>query len=66
MTPIDSGMRTGRRWVDLMSQKNIEFWAGELGCSQWQLLDAVAYVGLSVEDLRRHLRSNFARIEPTV
>jgi len=65
MTPIDSSVRAKRRWVNLMSQTDIEYWAGELGCSHWQLLDAVAYVGLAVEDLRRHLQSSFARIEPT-
>jgi hypothetical protein len=68
MTPINSSARGRRRWVDVMSQTDIEYWAKELGCSHWQLLDAIAYVGLGVDELRRHLGSRqwsgSTRIEP--
>ena len=44
-----------RRWVDPTSAEDIRYWARELGCSEWKLLDAVAFVGVLADDVRRHL-----------
>ncbi len=44
-----------RRWVDPASAEDVRYWARELGCSEWKLLDAITFVGMRVEDLRRHL-----------
>ena len=65
MNAIASGDAGGKkRWVDVMSPIDIRFWAGELRCSEGQLLDAVSYVGFKVEDLRRHLASHKVKVEP--
>ncbi len=45
----------GRRWVDPTSTEDVRYWAHELGCSEWKLLDAITFVGMRVDDLRRHL-----------
>ena len=47
-----------RRWLDPMSAEDLRYWAGELGCSEWKLLDAVAFVGAFVEDVRRHIAAH--------
>ncbi len=52
-----------RRWVDPTCPEDVRYWARELGCSEWKLLDAVAFVGMWVDDVRRHLanRAGVAR-----
>ncbi len=44
-----------RRWVDPTSAEDVRYWAHEFGCSEWKLLDAITFVGMRVDDLRRHL-----------
>ncbi len=53
-----SGAPIGRRWVDPMSTEDLRYWARELGCSEWMLLDAVAFVGALAEDVRRHIAAH--------
>ncbi len=53
-----------RRWVDPMSADDIRRCCRELGCSEWRLLDAVAFVGARIEDVRRHLLANQASAGP--
>jgi hypothetical protein len=56
MNALDRALGRRSRFVDVDSQVNLQYWSRELGCSEWGLLDAVAFVGPDVEDLREHLR----------
>ncbi len=38
-----------------MSAEDLHYWASELGCSEWKLLDAIAFVGVLAEDVRRYV-----------
>jgi len=48
-------------YINLPSEAERHYWAREFGCSQEQLMDAVAAVGPLVVDVRSHLGS---RLEP--
>jgi len=58
MTIPDKAGRCGKRWrVDVVSPVDVRYWSRELRCSEWKLLDAIAFVGANIEDVRRHLTS---------
>jgi hypothetical protein len=42
-------------YVDLRSEPERRYWTRELGCSEQQLLDAVAAVGPLVVEVKRHI-----------
>ena len=54
----NSGAHVRRRWVDPMSTEDLRYWSLELGCSEWKLLDAVAFVGALADDVRRHIAAH--------
>lgn len=58
MTIPDKTGHSGKRWrVDVVSPVDVSYWSRELRCSEWKLLDAIAFVGANIEDVRRHLTS---------
>ncbi len=42
-------------YVDLRSEPERRYWTKELGCSEAQLIDAVAAVGPLVVEVKRHI-----------
>ena len=47
--PVDYG------YVNVRSESERRYWSRELGCSEQQLIDAVAAVGPLVVEVKRHI-----------